>query len=199
MAERPEEELTIAMIAARADVTPSTIYRRWSSLSQLLNDVAGERFVPDSVPPDTGSLRGDLEIWVEQTVDDFSSAALRMLFRERLANKKMAEVAAGYTYMNLLYLCDRCERRGEVAPNPDRLIDLIFAPLVNRMFFVHQSVPKLYQMDLSSVLGQRTVFMTSQDILVLLKLVSLQDQELTKGIDQLRSESVGETHILFGT
>lgn len=45
MAERPEEELTIAMIAARADVTPSTIYRRWSSLSQLLNDVAGERFV----------------------------------------------------------------------------------------------------------------------------------------------------------
>ncbi len=48
MAERPEEELTIAMIAARADVTPSTIYRRWSSLSQLLNDVAGERFVPIS-------------------------------------------------------------------------------------------------------------------------------------------------------
>ena len=33
--------------------------------------------------------------------------------------------------------------------------------------------------------------MKSQDIVVLLKLVSLQDQELTKGIDQLRSESVG--------
>ena len=46
MAERPEEELTIAMIAARADVTPSPIYMRWSSLSKLLNDVAGERFVP---------------------------------------------------------------------------------------------------------------------------------------------------------
>ena len=84
-----------------------------------------------SVPPDTGSSRGDLEIWVEQTVDDFSSAALCMLFRERLANKKMAEVAAGYIYMNLLYLCDRCERRGEVAPNPDRLIDLIFAARIS--------------------------------------------------------------------
>jgi hypothetical protein len=33
--------------------------------------------------------------------------------------------------------------------------------------------------------------MKSQDIVVLLKLVSLQDQELTKGIDRLRSESVG--------
>lgn len=33
--------------------------------------------------------------------------------------------------------------------------------------------------------------MKSQDIVVLLKLISLQDQELAKGADQLRSESVG--------
>lgn len=148
IAEHPENELTVAMIAARAEVPPSTIYRRWSTLSQLLADVAGERFVPDSVPPDTGSLQGDLEIWVEQTVDDFSSAPLRLLFRERLMNKKIAEVAAGYSYMNLLYLCDRCERRGEATPNPDRLIDLIFAPLVYRIFFVSQSIPKSYQVEL---------------------------------------------------
>ncbi|WP_176526764.1 TetR/AcrR family transcriptional regulator [Rhizobium subbaraonis] len=148
MVERPESELTVAMIAARAEVTPSTIYRRWSSLSQLIADVASERFVPDSIPPDTGSLRGDLEVWVEQTVEDFSSAPLRLLFRERLTNKKIAQVAAGYTYMNLLYLCDRCERRGEPTPNPDRLIDLIFAPLVYRIFFVNQSIPKSFQIEL---------------------------------------------------
>ena len=33
--------------------------------------------------------------------------------------------------------------------------------------------------------------MKSQDIVVLLKLISLQDQELDKGMDQLRSESIG--------
>lgn len=33
--------------------------------------------------------------------------------------------------------------------------------------------------------------MKSQDIVVLLKLISLQDQELEKGSDQLRSESIG--------
>jgi hypothetical protein len=33
--------------------------------------------------------------------------------------------------------------------------------------------------------------MKSQDIVVLLKLISLQDQELTKGADELRAESVG--------
>lgn len=148
IAEHPQEELTVAMIASRAEVTPSTIYRRWSSLSQLLADVAGERFVPDPVPSDTGSFRSDLEAWVEQTVDDFSSTPLQALFRERLVNKKIAEVAAGYTFMNLLYLCDRCERRGEATPDPDRLIDLIFAPLVYRIIFVGQSIPKSYQMEL---------------------------------------------------
>jgi hypothetical protein len=44
---------------------------------------------------------------------------------------------------------------------------------------------------MSSVLGQRTVTMKSQDIVVLLKLLSLQDQELKTGADQLRSESLG--------
>ncbi|WP_288081889.1 hypothetical protein [Shinella sp.] len=33
--------------------------------------------------------------------------------------------------------------------------------------------------------------MKSQDIVVLLKLISLQDQELEKGPDQLRSQSAG--------
>ncbi|EJC85351.1 hypothetical protein Rleg4DRAFT_7659 [Rhizobium leguminosarum bv. trifolii WSM2297] len=33
--------------------------------------------------------------------------------------------------------------------------------------------------------------MKSQDVVVLLKLISLQDQELTKGADELRAESVG--------
>ncbi|NEH33270.1 hypothetical protein [Rhizobium ruizarguesonis] len=33
--------------------------------------------------------------------------------------------------------------------------------------------------------------MKSQDIVILLKLISLQDQEIAKGMDQLRSESIG--------
>ena len=39
---------------------PSTIYRRWGDLSQLLADVAVEQLQPEQAPPDTGSFYGDL-------------------------------------------------------------------------------------------------------------------------------------------
>ncbi|WP_296102953.1 TetR/AcrR family transcriptional regulator [uncultured Agrobacterium sp.] len=79
ISEIPAENVTIALIAARAEVPPSTIYRRWVTLDQLLLDVANQRFLPDAVPPDTGSFRGDLAVWIEQTVDDLSSAPMRAL------------------------------------------------------------------------------------------------------------------------
>ena len=58
--------LTVPQIAARAGVTPSTIYRRWGDLAALLADVAIARMRPDSEPANTGSLRGDLRAWAEQ-------------------------------------------------------------------------------------------------------------------------------------
>jgi AcrR family transcriptional regulator len=148
ISEVPAEDITIAMIAARAEVPPSTIYRRWTNLPQLMTDVASERFLPDAVPPDTGTFRGDLEVWIEHMVDDLSSAPVRAAFRERLTNAKIAQVAAGYVYMNLRYLTERCSSRGEAVPCPDRLVDLVFAPLVYRIFFAHQKVTKSYCLEL---------------------------------------------------
>lgn len=148
ISELPAEDLTIAMIAARAEVPPSTIYRRWANLSQLMTDVASDRFLPDALPVDTGGLRGDLEVWIEQMVDDLSSAPMRAVFRERLLNAKIAQVAAGYVYMNLQYLTDRCQSRGEATPCPDRLVDMVFSPLVYRIFFANQTITKAYQLEL---------------------------------------------------
>ena len=51
------------VIAARAGVHPTTVYRRWPSLADLLGEVATSRFSGDIVVPDTGSLRGDLDRW----------------------------------------------------------------------------------------------------------------------------------------
>jgi hypothetical protein len=114
-------------------------------------DVANYHFVPDAIPSDTGSFRGDLEVWLEQMVDDFSSGPMHALFRERLTNIKIAQAGAGYTYMNLLYLCDRCEARGEPVPDADRIIDLVFAPIVYRIFFTGQLITKAYQLELVDI------------------------------------------------
>ncbi len=148
ISEIPAENVTIALIAARAEVPPSTIYRRWVTLDQLLLDVANQRFLPDAVPPDTGSFRGDLAVWIEQTVDDLSSAPMRALLGERLVNRKISEVAAGYVYMNFRYLTDRCASRGEPVPSPDRLVDMVFAPLIYRIFFANLAITKAYQAEL---------------------------------------------------
>ena len=55
--EQERSSVTVPQIAARAGVTPSTIYRRWGDLSALLADVALARMRPDSEPAQTGSLR----------------------------------------------------------------------------------------------------------------------------------------------
>src|ERR1700731_5243443 len=64
-----EGELTVPAVAARAGVTPSTIYRRWGTLSQLLSDVALEKLRPETAPVDTGSLKGDLTLWLDPDVE----------------------------------------------------------------------------------------------------------------------------------
>lgn len=66
-------ELTIPLIAERAGVTPSTIYRRWGDLRELPADVAVERMRPDQASLDTGSLRGDLAVRLDRFVEEMSS------------------------------------------------------------------------------------------------------------------------------
>lgn len=142
------QDVTVAMIAERAEVPPSTIYRRWETLPKLLEDVASERFIPDSIPVNTGSFRGDLEIWLEQLVDDISSGPGHALFRERISNVRMAQAAAGYVYQNLVCLIDRYAEQGEDVFIADRLMDMIFAPIIYRIFFTGQLIAKAYQVEL---------------------------------------------------
>ena len=146
--ELPDQHLTVAMIAARAQVPPSTIYRRWQTLQQLLADVASERFLPDTLPADTGTLEGDLTVWLEQLVDDLSSGPGNALLRERMTDVRAARIAAGYAYQNLVLLCRRCESRGEPPPMPDRLMDLLVAPVIYRIFFAGQTISSQYQTEL---------------------------------------------------
>ena len=63
-------EINVPMIAERAGVTPSTVYRRWGDLAQLLADAAAERLRPIAGPDDTGSLKGDLSAFVLQYAEE---------------------------------------------------------------------------------------------------------------------------------
>jgi len=130
--EQDRATVTVPQIAARAGVTPSTIYRRWGDLSALLADVALARLQPDSESPRTGSLAGDLRAWAEQYLDEMSSAPGRCMLRDVQASLKpsyCATIIGG----QLQAIVDRYPN--EASPGVDRLINMIAAPIVFRILF----------------------------------------------------------------
>lgn len=130
-------EVTIPIIAAEAGVTPSTIYRRWGDLQELLADVAIERLRPDMQPIDTGSGRGDLEAWAEQYAEEMSSSIGREMIRDVLAAQDSGNAGrcCGFTRQQMEALRDRAHNRGEGFPHVEAVIDQVVAPIMYRILF----------------------------------------------------------------
>ena len=129
------------MIAERAGVTPSTVYRRWGDLAQLLADTAAERLRPIADPDDTGSLAGDLRAFVLQYAEEMGSPVGRALMRDVLAetnSEVAAERCCAYTTHHLQTLKSRALQawRGRIFGrrsdrHPDRA-DLLPHPVRER-------------------------------------------------------------------
>jgi AcrR family transcriptional regulator len=140
LAEIPRDELTVPQVAARAGVTPSTIYRRWGDLQTLLADVAVQRFYPDTGPADTGSLQGDLETWAQGYQEEMSSAPGRDMTRDVLAGtaadgRHPACQCAGITRSQIHMILERSLGRGESPPDVHAVMDCVVAPLMYRLLF----------------------------------------------------------------
>lgn len=140
--EQGRETLTVPLIASRAGVTPSTIYRRWGDIAELFADVALERLKPDGEPVDTGALASDLLAWSEQYLDEMSSGVGLAMMRDVLASGasphgvplpcRCAEFTAAQIEIMLL----RARKRGDTAiPTVDAVMDGIVAPIVYRLLF----------------------------------------------------------------
>lgn len=138
--EQDRSTLTVPQIAARAGVTPSTIYRRWGDLSALLADVALARMRPDSEPLNTGSLRGDLQAWAEQYLDEMSSEPGRNMMRD-----VQCSATPGYCVSilseQLQVIVERYQGTETALPSIDRLLNLLVAPSVFRILFAATPLP----------------------------------------------------------
>ncbi|WP_426239537.1 TetR/AcrR family transcriptional regulator [Pararhizobium sp. DWP1-1-3] len=132
-------DVTIPLIATEAGVTPSTIYRRWGDLQELLADVAVERLRPDALPKDTGSARADLTQWAEQYADEMASGPGRAMIRDVLSSvatdSRNAGKCCGYTREQLQVIAGRARDRGEDFPDVETVIDTVVAPIMYRILF----------------------------------------------------------------
>lgn len=158
LAEGHREDLTVPQVAARAGVTPSTIYRRWGDLPALLADVAVQRLRPDTGPRDTGALCSDLQAWAEQYQEEMSSEPGHAMMRDVLAShaeRRPASKCAALVRAQLELIRERALVRGETPPGIDTLMDRIVAPIVYRLLFDDTPMEDGYASALvATVLGE---------------------------------------------
>lgn len=86
-AERGYDHLTIEGIAARAGVGKQTIYRWWSSKSDIVAECLLERdLLPRQLSlPQTGDIRRDLTVWLHSIASVIDSDAGEPLIRSLIA------------------------------------------------------------------------------------------------------------------
>jgi AcrR family transcriptional regulator len=139
-------ELTVPLIAAHSGVTPSTIYRRWGDLSELLADVAAERLRPVADPDDTGAQAGDLEAYIGQYAEEFSSPAGRAMLRDLAgaSDGSYTGQCCSYTYAHLNVIADRARARGETPIAVQEIIDHVIAPIMYRILFGGGALDEAY-------------------------------------------------------
>jgi len=143
IAEHGRAAVTVPMIAARAGVTPSTIYRRWGDLAELLADVAVARLRPDGEPADTGTVAGDLHAWAEQYADEMSSPVGLAMMRDVVAaagtlgpdGRPQPSPCAGFTGSQVAAILERGAARGEAVPEVEAVMDTVVAPVVYHALF----------------------------------------------------------------
>ncbi|MFJ6129975.1 TetR/AcrR family transcriptional regulator [Streptomyces griseoviridis] len=130
--------LTVPLVAQRAGVTPSTIYRRWGDLQELLSDVAVMRLRPDTAPGDHGSLASDLTAWAEQFLDEMAHPAGRAYIRDALLGDpdgSNAGQCSAYAADQITFILTRAAERGERTPDVETVVDRVVAPMMYRILF----------------------------------------------------------------
>lgn len=140
LAEGPAEALTVPVIATRAGVHPTTVYRRWGSVGEILADVTASRVAGDVTVPDTGSLEGDLKRWVADVSVDLSDPDVIGLMRASIGAglNEGCRACVADRRTQLSAILHRAEGRGEVTPDVLDAADHLLGPLYYRAIFLSE-------------------------------------------------------------
>ena len=133
------EGITFRRIALRAGVNPTTLYRRWSDVNALLEEVAVAALTRDGESPaDTGSIESDLIEWATVIAQDIGRPE-RARFLRAMAGARIELVSncaiTDARRRQAEEVLRRAEKRGEPTPTVEQILDHVIAPLYYRVVF----------------------------------------------------------------
>ena len=155
--------LTVEAVAERAGVGRPTVYRRWPTKARLVvaafqygdNSPRGRPGGQSALPPDTGSLRGDLATLVDRLVTGFTamerSGAMGGITAEMATDVAFAdELRARWLdpdQQALAVAFDRAAARGEIRHDLDgpAVLELLAGMVLYRRIVLHQPCPPEWQ------------------------------------------------------
>lgn len=134
------EQLSVPLVAEASGVHQATIYRRWGTMSALLNDVVNEWSATTASLPDTGSLRDDLHIYAAAVATSLRDGNVPLILRAVVMDihpgeRRQPSPALIERERQLQTMLDRAGARGEPVPTLDELLELVVAPLYFHALF----------------------------------------------------------------
>lgn len=133
--------MTFDAIAARAKVGKPALYRRWSSVQELLLS-AFARSAQERGLVDTGTLRGDLVLFARVVlgllVDDPGLASIRLVMDARMRPElfpHLSDSSIGHAFRSAREIVPRAVERGDLpaGSSPTMLIEVLVGGILIRV------------------------------------------------------------------
>jgi AcrR family transcriptional regulator len=133
------DKITFPVVAERAGVTPTTLYRRWPDVNVLLEEVAVAALPREGESaPDTGSLDEDLTQWALAIVHDIGRPERARFLRAMVSSRVEIVASCAVTDRRgeqATEVVGRAHERGEAAPTVPQILDHVIAPLYHHVVF----------------------------------------------------------------
>jgi AcrR family transcriptional regulator len=140
--------VSVDEVSRRSGVAKTTIYRHWPSREALLLDACAQASSIKPQDPDTGSLKGDLELLardIAARLEQPWSSMLPSIIDAAERDKELASLQSrihAQTREAFVTVIERAQERGELprSQDPRELVALIFGPLLYRRFFSREGL-----------------------------------------------------------
>ncbi|WP_338887320.1 TetR/AcrR family transcriptional regulator [Rhodococcus sovatensis] len=141
LTEREIDTISVADIAARANVAETTVYRRWGSRTGVVSEAVMKLAVANNPPPRTGSLAEDLMTLAKQVAMLIGRPEVRRLLRAVYALSGDPEIDEARTafyaarFEIARHIIEQAQQRNEIGTDidSDDVIESLVAPMYFRI------------------------------------------------------------------